>query len=220
MNTASLGNQNPGGDGGLPPQAEVEVSRPGMRERSTRTPQVNRNISAILILLAFLAGFGISHILQPPRMKRKFYGQIIFSATATDTNAALVARLQNRLESGGFEKFVADTPGPNAERLQLVLEGMLPITVWASNLQTYFNKDGDVASFTWGRIDGKDQNYLELQMFPAGVKSGYDDTLEGVPLALKLREDLLKELSKTEGGANGSPRSETNQASPAPETRR
>jgi hypothetical protein len=156
---------------------------------------MNRNISAILILVSFLAGFGVARLTQPARMRHRFYGEIIFCGNAGDTNSDLASRLQNRLESGGFKRIPTGEPGPNADPIRLVLDGIVPITVWHTNFQSYFDGDGDVARLTFGRVNGEELNYFELEMLPGGPKGGFDDKLEGVPLALKLREDILKELS-------------------------
>src|SRR5947209_3139218 len=105
---------------------------------------MNGNISAAIALLAFLAGLGVSRLTQLPRMRHKFYGEIIFCERSGKAESELVSRLQSRLESAGFRLFPSNKPGPNADPIKLDLEGMVPITVWSSNFQSYFDSDGDV----------------------------------------------------------------------------
>ncbi len=155
---------------------------------------MNRNISAVLVLLSFLAGFGIARLTQEPRMRHKFYSQIIFCGPRGGTNSDLTLQLQSRLESGGFRRIPTGPPGPNADPLTLSIEGIVPMTVWQSNLQSYFDSDGDVARLTCGQVQSSGITYLELELLPGGPKGGFDEKLENAPLALKLREDILKEL--------------------------
>jgi len=158
---------------------------------------MNRNISAIMVLAAFLGGLGVSRLIQPPRMRHKFYGEIIFCERDGKTDSNLVWRLRSLLRSGGFRPFSSGMPGPNADPIKLELEGLLPITVWSYDSQSYFDRDGDVAQLTFGKVTGEDLTYLELKMLPGGPKSGFDENekLEGVPLVLDLRKDFLKALA-------------------------
>lgn len=128
-------------------------------------------------------------------MRHKYYGQIIFCGAVMKTNSGLVPRLQSRLESGGFRKLPGNTPGPNGDPIGLDLEGIVPISVWSSNLQAYVDRDGDVARLTCGRVRTNGATYLELEFLPGGPKGGFDEKLEGLPLALELRKDILKELA-------------------------
>ena len=163
---------------------------------------MNRNIIAILILLSFLLGLGVDRITHP-RMRHAYYGQIVFCGPVGYTNTDLVPRLQNRLESGGFKKFDAGPPGPNADPLSFIMatssngRGGIPMTVWQSNLQSYFNWHGDVARLTCGQVQHSGVTYLELELLPGGPKGGYEnDKLENTELATKLREEVLKELGQ------------------------
>jgi hypothetical protein len=163
---------------------------------------MKRNIYAILILLSFLLGFGAARITQEPRMRHSFYSQIIFCGPAGNTNTDLAPRLESRLESGGFRKIPTGPPGPNADPLSFIMatsedgrEGV-PMTVWQSNLQSYFNWHGDIARLTCGQVQQSGVAYLELELLPGGPKGGYDEKLENLPLAMKLREDILRELAK------------------------
>jgi len=72
------------------------------------------------------------------------------------------------------------------------------MTVWQSNLQSYFNWHGDVARLTCGQVQHSGVTYLELELLPGGPKGGYEnDKLENVELAMKLQEVVLRELAKT-----------------------
>src|SRR5690242_16623644 len=141
---------------------------------------MKKSIYAILVLLSFLLGIGVARITQEPRMRHKYYGQIIFCGPVGSTNTDLAPVLQSRLESGGFKKLPTGPPGPGADPLSFTMgtsddvRGGVSMTVWQSNLQSYFDWDGDVAQLTCGQVRHSGATYLELNLLPGGPKGGYE----------------------------------------------